>query len=589
MPASLTRLVDHLLAEAFAACGLPTESARAARAARPDLADLQCNGAMPLAKALGRNPREIATAVADRLRARPELAEVSVAGPGFLNLRLSGGFLASCAAGQAASPELGIEQGPADLVMLDFGGPNVAKPLHVGHLRALVIGESLRRILGSQGVHTVSDIHLGDWGLQMGMLISGIRRRWPAFPPGTLPPLDMSDLQRLYPEAAAACKADPARLEEARAATAALQFGEPDAQAIWRSLREISLAAQLRDVALLGAHFDLLLGESDVQPLIPPMIADLRARGIAVESEGALIIEVAAPDEARPMPPLLLAKSDGAALYATTDLATILARKREYHPARILYVVDQRQALHFEQVFRAARRSGLADGIDLVHVGFGTVNGPDGKPYKTREGGVAQLSDLLGDAIDKARERLAQNGTENGTENGPENRNQADPDTDREQLARLVGLAAVKFADLSSFRTSGYVFDAERLVSFEGRTGPYVQYACVRIGSILARAAEQEAQPGPITVQAAAERALVLECARLPDVVASASRNLAPNEIADYVFSLAQTFSRFYTDCPVLAAASDAERASRLALCALARAVLGKGLWLLGIEVPERM
>jgi arginyl-tRNA synthetase len=577
MPASLTRLVDDLLAEVFAACGLPTETARAARAARPDLADLQCNGAMPLAKTLGRKPREIADSVAERLRTRPELTEVSVAGPGFLNLRLSDRFLAECAAGQAASPNLGIAQLPADVVMLDFGGPNVAKPLHVGHLRALVIGESLRRILQAQGVHTISDIHLGDWGLQMGMLISEIRRRWPELPPGTVPPLDMSDLQRLYPEAAAACKAEPARMDEARAATAALQSGEPEAQAIWRSLREISLAAQQRDIELLGAHFDLLLGESDVQPLIPPMIADLRARGIAAESEGALIIEVAGPDEAKPMPPLLLAKSDGAALYATTDLATIVARKREQDPARILYVVDQRQALHFEQVFRAARRAGFADGIELAHVGFGTVNGPDGKPYKTREGGVAQLSDLLGDAIDKARERLA------------ESRADADPDIDREQLARLVGLAAVKFADLSSFRTSGYIFDAERLVSFEGRTGPYVQYACVRIGSILARAEAQGAAPGPIAVEAAAERALVLECARLPDVVASASRNLAPNEIADYVFSLAQAFSRFYTDCPVLAAASDAERASRLALCALARAVLGKGLWLLGIAVPERM
>ncbi len=277
------------------------------------------------------------------------------------------------------------------------------------------------------------------------------------------------------------------------------------------------------------------------------------------------------------MPPLLLVKSDGAALYATTDLATIVARRRDQDPARILYVVDQRQALHFEQVFRAARKAGLAGDIELVHVGFGTVNGPDGKPYKTREGGVAQLSDLLDDAIGKARERLAQGDAETAA------------GLDREQLARLVGLAAVKFADLSSFRTSGYVFDADRLVSFEGRTGPYVQYACVRIGSILARAASQDVHPGAIRVAAAAERALVLECARLPEVVASASRNLAPNEIADFVFALAQGFSRFYTDCPVLGAADPEQRGSRLALCALARAVLSHGLWLIGIEVPDRM
>ena len=578
MTASLTRRVDELLAAAFAACGLPAGTARATRAARPELADLQCNGAMGLGKSLGRNPRDIAAMIADRLRACPEFIEVGVAGPGFINLRLSDGFLADCATSQAASPDLGIAQLDNGLAMLDFGGPNVAKPLHVGHLRALVIGESLRRILGAQGVRTLSDIHLGDWGLQMGMLICEIRREWPGLAPGTLPPLDMGDLQRLYPMAAAACKADPARMDEARAATAALQSGDADALALWRSLREISLTAQKRDIALLGAHFDLLLGESDVQPLIAPMIADLRARGIAVESEGALIIDVSEPDEAKPqpgklMPPLLVAKSDGAALYATTDLATIVARRRDQDPARILYVVDQRQALHFEQVFRAARRSGLAGDIELVHVGFGTVNGSDGRPYKTRQGGVAQLSDLLGDAIDKARERL------------PE----TPPSLDREELARLVGLAAVKFADLSSFRTSGYVFDAERMVSFEGRTGPYVQYACVRIDSVLARAEVQSAHAGAIIVSAAAERALVLECARLPDAVASASRNLAPNEIADYVFSLAQTFSRFYSECPVLAAASEAERASRLALCELTRAVLGRALWLLGIDVPKRM
>jgi len=572
--ASLSHRVDDLLAQAFAACGWPTGTARAARAARPDLADLQCNGAMPLGKSLSRPPRDIAGAVADKLRARPEFSEVSVAGPGFINLRLADGFLADCAAEQAADPRLGIEASSSGTVMIDFGGPNVAKPLHVGHLRALVIGESLRRILAAQGARVISDIHLGDWGLQMGMLISAIRLGWPDLPPGTLPPLDMADLQRLYPEAAAACRDDPARMEAARAATAALQSGEPGARALWSGLRRISLEAQSRDIALLGAHFDLLLGESDVQDLIPGMIEDLVASGVAVPSEGALVIEVAEPDEAKPMPPLLLAKSDGAALYATTDLATILARQREYHPARILYVVDQRQALHFEQVFRAARRAGMAEGTELVHVGFGTVNGPDGKPYKTRAGGVAQLADLLGEAIDKARERLRENDA-------------ADPDAGgRETLARLVGVAAVKFADLSSFRTSGYVFDPDRLVSFEGRTGPYVQYACVRIGSILARAAGRDLQPGVLAITEPAERALVLECARLPDVVASAARNAAPNEIADFVFSLAQGFSRFYTDCPVL---DSPAVASRLALCALARDVLARGLDLLGIEVPERM
>lgn len=404
----------------------------------------------------------------------------------------------------------------------------------------------------------------------MGMLISEIQRRWP---PGATPDLTMADLQQLYPEAAAACTADADRMAEARADTAKLQAGDPDATRVWHRLRDISLTAQRQDIDLLNAHFDLFLGESDVQPLIPPMIADMQARGVAVESDGALIVEVADPSDAKPMPPLLLAKSDGAALYATTDLATIVARKRDQNPDRILYVVDQRQALHFEQVFRAARKADLAPGVDMVHVGFGTVNGVDGKPYKTRQGGVAQLADLLNEAIDKAAERLAER----------------DTTTDKSELARLVGLAAIKFADLSSYRLSGYIFDAARLVSFEGRTGPYVQYACVRIGSILASAAEKMYDAGDIAVATASERALVFECARLPEVVASATRNLAPNEIADHTFAVAQAFSRFYTECPVLAANTEAERASRLALCELTRAILAKELWLLGIEVPERM
>ena len=520
---------------------------------------------MALARGLGRPPRDLADAVREKLADRQEFAAVAVAGGGFINLTLSDDFLSACASVQAASPDLGIAPSAAgQTVMLDFGGPNVAKPLHVGHLRSLVIGESLRRILSAQGARTISDIHLGDWGLQIGMLISALRGK---------PVPSMEELQTLYPAVAAACKDDPVRMAQARAATAALQAGEPEAMALWRSLRAVSLAAQSRDIHLLGAHFDLLLGESDVQELIAPMVAELRARGVAEPSEGALVITVASPDDGKPMPPLLLEKSDGAALYATTDLATILARTRPPRPDRILYVVDQRQALHFEQLFRAARKAGFVDGVDLVHVGFGTVNGLDGKPYRTRAGGVARLADLLGEAIGKAAERL------------PE----TPPELDREALARLVGLAAVKFADLSSFRTSGYVFDAERLVSFEGRTGPYVQYACVRIASILARAATQGAYPGTIALAAPTERALALECARLPDVVAGASRNLAPNEIADYAFALAQSFSRFYTECPVLGAASDAERASRLALCGLVLAVQSKALWLLGIAIPPRM
>lgn len=584
MAHTLAGQIDQLLAAAFRACGFAATGARALPSARPELGDMQCNGALPLARALGRPARDIALEIAVRLRAGPGFEAVEVAGAGFINLRLSAALLAGHAQRQLDAEGAGIVRAAPQCVLLDFGGPNVAKPLHVGHLRSLVIGESLRRILAAQGHRTISDAHLGDWGLQMGMLIAQLRRSYPAPAAGPDPaPADIGvrDLQDLYPRAAAACKADPARLAEARQVTAALQAGDPDCVARWRALRALSLQAQRRDFDALGAHFDLLLGESDVQPLIAAMVADLRARGIAVESAGALVVEVAQEDDAQPMPPLLLAKQDGAALYATTDLATILDRVRRHAPARIVYVVDQRQALHFEQVFRAARRAGYAPGVELVHAGFGTVNGPDGKPFKTRDGGVAPLSALLDGAIGKARERLGDTGA--AAEPGAPGLSAAE----REQLACLVGMAAVKFADLSGLRTSGYVFDVERMVSFEGRTGPYVQYACVRIGSILARA--RGLPVGPIAPVAPAERALVLECARLPEVVASAAARLAPSEIADYVFSLAQTFNRFYAECPVLAAQSESLRASRLGISALARRVLAQGLFLLGITVPEQM
>lgn len=601
-PGTLNERVDSLLREAFLACDLPVQGARAVRATRPELGDMQCNGAMALGKSLKRNPRDIAHAVAEKLQGNAAFDSVEVAGVGFLNLRLSAALLADYARYQLDSERVGIERVNEQIeqvVMLDFGGPNVAKPLHVGHLRSLVIGESLRRILACQGYRTISDVHLGDWGLQMGMLIAEIRRVFPDLSCfGASPsldqsalPFDMQDLQQLYPRAAAACQADPERMSEAREATAQLQGGHPGYTMLWQAIRTMSLDAQKRDFDVLDAHFDLMLGESDVQSLIPDMVADLRNRSIAVESDGALVIDVAEAGDASPLPPLILAKSDGAALYATTDLATILDRARDPKLAKIVYVVDQRQALHFEQVFRAARRAGFANGIELIHAGFGTVNGADGKPYKTRQGGVAQLSDLLNAAIEKARERLAaiRAGAGDLGESDATHADMLVVNTDLDKLAREVGIGAIKFADLSSFRTLGYVFNPDRMVSFEGRTGPYVQYACVRIQSMLGRAREEGVLVGAIQPEHVAERALLLECARFPEVVKSAAANLAPNELTDYVFGLAQAFSRFYSECPVLVADTPALRGSRLAMSTLCLRVLTQGLYLLGIAVPERM
>lgn len=585
---SLASRADALLAAAFADLGLSATHARSVVSARPELADRQCNGAMPAAKAAGLNPREVAGAIAARLSGHHDLAEVSVAGPGFVNIKFSDTLLAEAAASVLADPAIGVSAPErVQRILIDFGGPNVAKPLHVGHMRSLVIGESLRRILGALGHHAESDVHLGDWGLQMGMLISEIRLRQPELsyfaegangPWPDAAPVSVDELERMYPAAAAACKADPARMALAREATAALQAGHAGSRALWQRLRALSLEAQERDFEALGAHFDLLLGESDAQPMIPGLVADLLARGVAVESEGALIVEVAEPGETKPMPPLLLAKTDGAALYATTDLATLADRVTRLGMDRILYVVDQRQSLHFEQVFRAARKGGIAGAAELAHVGFGTVNGPDGKPFKTRDGGVAKLADLVEEAVAKAAERLSASEQVSCL-----------PEAERATLARQVGVAALKFADLSGARTSGYVFDADRLVSFEGKTGPYLQYACVRIGSILAKAKERGAAQGPILIGHASERALVLECLRMPEVLASAGRSLMPNEVAEHAFALAQKFSRFYADCPVLGLADGVLRASRLSLCSLAHATLARELYLLGIEVPARM
>jgi arginyl-tRNA synthetase len=488
----------------------PIELAKSAPSARSDLADRQCNAAIGLGRASGRNPMDVAGEIAMALSTHAEFAEVSVAKPGFVNMRLSDDFIAKMTEAQAASPNLSIEQAARpERILIDFGGPNVAKPLHVGHLRSLVIGEALRRILSVCGHHVVSDVHLGDWGLQMGMLISALELRQPELPyfnpafegpyPDT-PPVILSDLESMYPDAAAACKADAQRMEAARKATAALQSGRPGYRMLWTHFRELSLTAQRRDFAELGAHFDLFEGESDADPLAAPMIADLEARSLAKESDGAIVIEVAAEDSKEAMPPLLLAKADGAALYATTDLATILNRVSLLKAERILYVVDQRQKLHFEQVFRAAKLAGLAEGCQLEHIGFGTVNGKDGKPFKTRDGGVMQLSVLLAEATGKAAQRLEGSGHVASFE----------PD-EKAALARKVGIAAVKFADLSSLRTSGYVFDSDRLVSFEGKTGPYLQYACVRISSILALAAERGLKPGRIRLSAPGERELALD------------------------------------------------------------------------------
>jgi arginyl-tRNA synthetase len=583
---SLVAELSAIAGAAFAAEGLGAEFGTVQLSDRPDLAQFQCNGALSAARAAKANPRAIADKIAARLRADPIFAKVEIAGPGFINLDLTDATLDARIAALASDKGLGAPQtGAGKKVVVDFGGPNIAKPMHVGHLRSSVIGDCLQRLLRANGWRVVSDVHLGDWGLQMGQLISEVAQRGlapvyfdPAFE-GPYPeqsPVTMDDLEEMYPAASAACKADPVRLEEARRATVELQAGRAGYRALWRHFVSVSEQGLDREFSSLGVHFDLWKGESSADALIPPMIADLKARGLAVESEGALVVPVARPDDKKEMPPLILLKTDGGVLYGTTDLATVIDRVREGNPDLILYVVDHRQHGHFEQVFRAAALAGLNGKAVLEHVGYGTMNGLDGKPFKTRAGGVMKLFDLIAMATGEAEKRLAEQGL--GADYGA---------GERAEIARKVGIATIKFADLSNHRTTDYIFDLERFSKFEGKTGPYLQYAAVRIRSILRRA-DNEATAAP-RIASPQERELVLLLLGLGAAMQAAEEKRAPNILCDYAFGLAQSFSRFYGEHHILSESDAGLRAARLGLCSLTLAVLTKTLGLLGIEVPERM
>ena len=588
---SLAAALTAVVGDAFAAEGLARELGQVQASDRPDLAPFQCNGALAAAKQTKANPRAIAEKIAGRLKADPRFARVEIAGPGFLNLDVTDTALAGVLNDLArdarlGAPDTGTKNGEVRTMVIDFGGPNIAKPMHVGHLRSSIIGDCLQRLYRANGWNVVSDVHLGDWGLQMGQLLSEIELegRAPVYfdannfgPYPEQSPVTMDDLETLYPRAAAACKADPARLEAARRATVDLQAGRPGYRALWRHFVKVSEEGLAREFGSLGVKFDLWNGESSVDALIAPMIADLKARGLATQSEGALVVNVAREDDKKPLPPLILVKSEGGVLYGTTDLATIIERVRDRDPALILYVVDHRQHGHFEQVFRAAHLAGFAGNAELEHVGYGTMNGPDGKPFKTRAGGVMKLHDLIAMATAEAEKRLAEQGIGEGYDTA-----------ERAAIARQVGIATIKFADLSNHRTTDYIFDLERFSRFEGKTGPYLQYAAVRIQSILRKAGEVKAGSA-LALHSPEERALALQLLALPDAMAAAEDKRAPNILCDYAFELAQRFSRFYAAHHILSESDAGLKAARLSLCALVLAVLTKVLGLLGIEVPERM
>lgn len=586
---SLISHLSELAGRAFADLGLPAELGDVVPSQRPELAQFQCNGAMAAAKQVARSPRDIAADVAERLADSPEIASAEVAGPGFINLNLTTDALASWANRHRTDERLGFDATTSpQTVVVDYAGPNVAKAMHVGHLRATIIGDSLSRLLSFAGHEVIRDPHFGDWGFQMGLLIAAIEERSPHLPyfdPGARefpsdPPVTLDDLQEIYPEASERAGNDEEFSDRARAATVRLQGGDPGYRALWKDMKSVSETSQREDFAELGISFDLWYGESDVRDRLVPLVEMLEARGVAEESKGALVVQVDEPGDNRDWPPLILRSKAGGFLYSTTDLATVQMRVEELGADLIIYVVDRRQADHFIQVFRAARKGGIApESVGLEHIEFGTMNGPDGKPFKTREGGVVRLGDVIAMIRDAARKRLDE-----------AHLAEEYPDEERERIARQVGLAALKFGDLINNRSSDYIFDIDRFSSFEGKTGPYLQYAAVRIKSILKKASEAGLAPGSIAAPGFdTERSLILELVRLPEVVERAIELRAPNHVAEYAHTLAGQFNRFYDECHILSEDDPGRQASWLALAEFALAALERLLYLLGIVVPDRM
>lgn len=589
---SITKKLSEIVGEAFVERGLPADLGTVRVSDRPDLAQFQCNGAMPAAKFVKKAPRAVAEEVVKHLEEEMDdiFEKIEIAGPGFINLTVYDTILADLLCEVYEEEDLDIEQiGEGKTVMLDYGGPNVAKAMHVGHLRTSIIGEALKRANRALGYNTIGDIHLGDWGTQMGMVISELEVRhpeWPYFDPSITSaypetsPVTIDDLETLYPEASKACKADEDRMAKARQATVQLQEGRAGYRALWQHMVDVSIQSIKTNYEALNISFDLWNGEASVHDLIAPMTEKLKAGGWAKESDGAIVIPVAKDDDKKEFPPLILYKSDGAVMYGTTDLATLVERERDHNPDRIIYVVDQRQKLHFEQVFRAAKLTKITpEKTDLEFLGYGTMNGTDGKPFKTRDGGVMRLEDLIEMGREKALARL----------------NEANLASDmsaeeRTDIATIIGVAAVKFADLQNAPISDYVFDLDRMTSFEGKTGPYMLYQAVRIKSLLVKAADRGYTPAPEQMDFNdADRPLALLLAQFQDVLELMVKNNAPNTLADHLFRLAQEFSSFYANCHILSEEEDNIRDTRLALCSITLKQLEKGLDILGIETPDRM
>ncbi len=584
---AITEILSEIVGDAFEACGYDRSLGAVTVSDRLDLCQFQCNGAFGGAKLYKKAPLVIAGEVAARLREQGVFSGVEAVKPGFLNLVLDDRYLIGQANAMAADPFVGVPQAEQpETIVIDYGGPNVAKPLHIGHLRSAIIGEALKRLARATGNTVYGDVHFGDWGLPIGLVLAELEARhpdWRCFAPDfdpavdSVPALDVDTLNEVYPFASAKSKQDAAFAARAHEMTVLLQSGRPGNLALWKEIMRVSVADVRRIYDVLGVQFDLWYGESDADRYIPELLSVLQTKGLMRESDGAQVVDVAEETDKAPMPPLIVKKSDGSSTYATTDLATLLQRQQDYAPQRVWYVVDKRQLLHFTQVFRCAKKAGLAPPeTELAHFGFGTLNGSDGKPFKTRDGGVMRLSDLLETVIGAAAEKLAASAFVQQDDDG--------------ETARRVGIAAVKFGDLSNQLTKDYIFDIDKFLSFEGKTGTYLLYTVTRINSILKKAGVDQGAPMLLRgVYGESERTLLLKLLLTGDVFRKAMEEKAPSNLCDSAYQLAAAFSGFYHDCRIIDEPDEQKRASWLALAALTRRALCKHLDVLGIETVENM
>lgn len=582
-------LINKEVVRGFEAAGYDGSLGKVTLSNRPDLCEYQCNGAMAAAKQYKKAPIMIANDVVASLQGSSLFEEAAAVNPGFINLKLKKDFVTEYLRQMQADPDLSVEKAKNPrTVIIDYGGANVAKPLHVGHLRSAIIGESLKRLGRFMGDRVIGDVHLGDWGLQMGLIITELRHRHPELPyfqedfQGEYPkeaPFTISDLEEIYPEASKKSKEDEAYREEALEATACLQQGNRGYRALWQHIMNISVEDLKKNYGALNVEFDLWKGESDAQPYIPDLVQMLKDGGYAHEDQGALVVDVKEETDTKEVPPCIILKSDGASLYATTDLATIVERVKLYNPDEILYLTDKRQEMHFIQVFRVAKKAGIVGpNVKLRHLGFGTMNGKDGKPFKTREGGVMRLENLIRDINEEMYHKIMDN-------------HEIDPGEAR-QTAQIVGLSAIKYGDLSNQASKDYVFDIDRFTSFEGNTGPYILYTIVRIKSILNKYRETGKKVEETSIGLAAsdsEKALMLELSKFNETMKTAYEEIAPHKICSYIYNLANELNRFYHGTKILAEENEEQKASWIALLELTRKVLETCIDVLGFSAPERM